>query len=237
MKTTFTSLTTCILLAVSLFLGLKYFQGASELERLSVRTAELKQAEATTTLLIRNLHSEVSDVRAQLRQYANSSNTANTVFAKEDSGSEELLQRVASLEDTIHKLSLRKSPNQKNGDSDSYHSLLSQSDQQSGEISALNRHALAETAFNSDSGVPLGKYADSVEAGVHETASVEVQDLECRTSICKVTFSVNDSATAELADGRSEVVDQLISRADGREVDIQHANDVYGNKVMYVQLR
>tara|TARA_R110001599_G_scaffold353795_2_gene597937 strand:- start:80932 stop:81612 length:681 start_codon:yes stop_codon:yes gene_type:complete len=226
-----------MLVAVSLFLGLKYFQGASELERLSVRTAELKQAEVTTTLLIRNLHSEVRDIRAQLRQFANSSNPVNTVFAKADSGSEELLQRIASLEDSINELSLRRSPNQKNGDNDNYHTLLSQSDQQSGEMSALNRNALAETAFNSDSGVPLGEYAESVEKGVHETASVEIQDLECRTSICKVTFSVSDSSTAELADGRSEVVDQLISRADGREVDIQHANDVYGNKVMYVQLR
>lgn len=235
MKIPFTSLTTAILLAVSVFLGLKYFHGASEFERLSAKTAELKQAEAATTLLIRNLHSEVNDIRVQLRQYANSSNTANTVFAKEDNGSEELLQRVASLEDAIQKLSLRKSHNQKTGDS--YHSLLSQSDQQAGEMSALNRHALAETAFNSDSGVPLGKYAASVEAGVHETAAVEVQDLECRTSICKVTFSVNDSANTELVDGRSEMVDQLISRAEGTEVDIQHANDVYGNKVMYVQLR
>ena len=237
MKTTFTSLTTSLLLAVSLFLGYKYFQGAGELERLSDRMEELKKAEATSTLLIRNLHSEVSDIRAQLRQYANSSNTANTVFAKEDGRSGELLQRVESLEGVIHELSLRQSPVQKNGDSNGHHTLVSQSDLQSGEMSGLKRHALAETVFNSDSGVPLGKYVDSVEAGVNETASVEVRDLECRTSICKVTFSVNDSANAELADGRSEMVDQLISRAEGREVEIQHANDVYGNKVMYVQLR
>jgi hypothetical protein len=106
------------------------------------------------------------------------------------------------------------------------------------ELSEARRYAAAESSFEADSGRPLGDYEDAIGDALHSAGTIEVQNIDCRETSCRVTYSkAGTRASADWLDGDRELVDTLASDAQGHAVEIRYASDPSGNDVMYIQLR
>ena len=93
--------------------------------------------------------------------------------------------------------------------------------------------------FERDSGVPLDTHAEQAIAEVfHASDYVNMQQIYCKKSLCKVTYSRTDSDPqgAVSADERDfALLDQLGDELGWDDLDVRYARDEQGNDVMYVQ--
>lgn len=108
------------------------------------------------------------------------------------------------------------------------------------EISSYNqnRHALAEADFEQDSGTSLGDFTHSLDDALHAVEGIDVSDVSCRDTICKVTYSRTESLEVHNESGETlDLVDKLALDTVGREVDVRYVKDSFGSNVMYIQLR
>lgn len=123
--------------------------------------------------------------------------------------------------------------------SDSLSSYLSPARQESAEETKAQYFAQAESDFESDSGdTPIGEYSDSLSETLQAVNGVDVRAMDCRNSICRVTYSKSESLSPEeLADIDAELIDKMAFGVEGHNVDLTHASDEYGNKIVYIQLR
>ena len=106
------------------------------------------------------------------------------------------------------------------------------------ELSDARHYAIAESSFEADGGTPLGDYEDAIGAALHRAGAIEVQNMNCRKTICRVTYSKTGTrASADRLEEEQELVDILAGDAQGRAVEIRYASDSSGNDVMYIQLQ
>ncbi|MCP5166201.1 MAG: hypothetical protein H6989_02345 [Pseudomonadales bacterium] len=98
--------------------------------------------------------------------------------------------------------------------------------------------AQAEIDFENDTGVPLGDFEETISDTLYTAEGIDVSGMECRGTICKVTYSQSDSLQARDAGADGfEVVDRLAEATSGREVEVRYGSDPAGKKVMYIQIR
>jgi hypothetical protein len=106
------------------------------------------------------------------------------------------------------------------------------------ELSYARLYATAESSFEADQGIPLGDYEDAIGDALHRAGAIEVHSTDCRTTICKVTYSKTEGPEPpDWPGGEQELVDTLARDAQGQDVEIRYASDPSGNDVMYIQLR
>lgn len=109
------------------------------------------------------------------------------------------------------------------------------------EKSAYRPNSTGDEAFVADNGKPLGDYPERL-ADVFNAAGdlVEIRDMECRESICRVTFTpINDNASGMGHDNEYmfSLVDRLTDSLAGVDLVLRHATNAQGNEVMYIQIR
>lgn len=205
------------------------YASTSEAEKLSVGVEG--NTEAITSLRLEIL--AIRDLM-NLKEVSLKSVATATMYDEPD----DLTERIQALEDVVEALSSSK-----------YGSINKASDSPQGRIihrlseltesSALQQNPVAESAFENDSGVvPLNDYTDSLEGALHAVDSIDVKGMDCRDTICKITYSNSESLTAEEEnDSEIELMEKLIDGVQGRDLDIRYAKDGQGNHVMYVQLQ
>ena len=94
----------------------------------------------------------------------------------------------------------------------------------------------AEELFAADAGAPLDKEAqDTIGEVFRASDNVNVQDIYCKNSICKITYSKSQSGMDAGDDSDFALIDQLTDGLGGTGLDIRYAKDEHGNDVMYVQ--
>jgi hypothetical protein len=109
------------------------------------------------------------------------------------------------------------------------------------EKSAYRPNSMGDEAFLADSGKPLGDYPERL-ADVFNAAGdlIEVRDMECRESICRVTFAPshdNASGMGQDNDYMFSLVDRLTDSLPGVDLVLRHATNAQGNEVIYIQIR
>jgi hypothetical protein len=69
--------------------------------------------------------------------------------------------------------------------------------------------------------------------------SIQLYDVDCRKSVCKVTYSLvhdDSSETAAFSDPDMEIMDHLVEGFGGADLDISYARNPKGENIMYIQL-
>ena len=103
---------------------------------------------------------------------------------------------------------------------------------------AMARTQLYEEKYDVDMGVPLGNFPESIRDVFHSSEDIELAELDCKETICKITYSKSNASTNDRDANRDlELADKLAIEASGYQVDVMYAKDSYGNDIMYVQLR
>jgi hypothetical protein len=95
-------------------------------------------------------------------------------------------------------------------------------------------------AFVADSESDSSERADIISDSFHATAkNLQLDDLQCRQSICRLTYSDHSSTTEVGGAGRyndSAFVDQLSQDLGDADLDIRYTTNEYGQKVMYISV-
>lgn len=105
---------------------------------------------------------------------------------------------------------------------------------QTREVIADQARQQVEAQFESDSGLPLGDFGSSIEDAIQQVDGIQAQGIDCRNTICKVSYASGDVSGSEDLDW--QIMEQLLERSGGRQVDVRYANDSFGNSNMYIQL-
>ncbi|MEM9255901.1 MAG: hypothetical protein AAGA91_10650 [Pseudomonadota bacterium] len=102
-------------------------------------------------------------------------------------------------------------------------------------------NGLAESAFSADSGTPLDQQSQAIIAETFHSAEwADLHSMDCRTSICKITYSQSTAAPIDGVtddDAELELIKRIGSDLGEDNLDIRFARDEQGNDVMYVQIR
>ena len=97
---------------------------------------------------------------------------------------------------------------------------------------AYRGNTFAEEIYASDAGKPLDHYSEKIPHALHAMEEhIAVQDIHCKTSVCRVAFSRRGDDK-----DNSDVVERLSTALGDADLDIRHARDEMGNSVMYIQL-
>ena len=151
----------------------------------------------------------------------------------------DLSARIAALEGSLKEISLS-SPRKGGEDSDIIQKQLVDSLLKPSDVSAVNQvqSALAEIEFDNDSGIPLEGFSDSIDETFHSVEGLDVTGMDCRDTICKVTYLKSESTESEEDYyPQDELLDKLAQSAGGRQVEVRYDKDTSGKEVMYIQLR
>ena len=223
------SLICSIFMLVFIFFGEGHAKVSSATNS-SVPTAEISVNSAS----IAELRSELSEIRNQLGNLS-----AREEYVAADNALDELTLRIGAIEKAVESTSLSKpdSSSSREG-SGILKKRVIQNSFESAETSSNENAAVAESIFETDSGTTLGSYAESIGDTFHSFEDIEVHGIECRSTICKVTYSKTDSLEShEESDDNFELVDKLALASDGREVEVRYARAPSGDELMYIQLR
>jgi len=91
----------------------------------------------------------------------------------------------------------------------------------------------------SDCNPTLGGFDSSIEEVIQKLGGIQAQGIDCRNTICKVTYADDEDLSSESTDSEEldwHLMEKLLERSGGKRVDIRYANDSFGNKNMYIQL-
>lgn len=182
----------------------------------------------------------ISLLRLELGKISNHlSVTGGQAAAEElsDVEPDDVAERLRAVEDALAVISQRSAPAIKDA-TDSSVPPINRLSQESIERSSARRYELAEEKFESGSGIPLGGYVSAIDDTLHTLGNIEVQEMDCRDTICKITYTQTEtSGSRQGADEDLELVDKLAQAAEGREVEITYATDPAGDELMYIQVR
>lgn len=202
------------------------------------RPSELQNLEAKVNASLDSisaLHMELQDVRQQLSLRTDVKDSSSVV-AIEDSEYKVLSERLATVEDDLAALSIPRTISREQR-KDAFERRVEEH-AISPEVSSTLLYADAENYFESDSGRPLGGYTDSIDDALHAVEGIDLKGVDCRDTICKITYSKSESATSdEHYDVDSDLEDRLMFGIEGREVELRYANDSMGNNVIYAQVK
>lgn len=149
-----------------------------------------------------------------------------------------MLTRIEGLEDAVAELTTNRGIEGRTSVADVVAVPIVQVSPGDTELSNARQYATAEASFEADRGIPLGDYEDTIGDALHRAGAIEVHSTDCRTTICKVTYSKTEAPESPGSpEGEQELVDTLARDARGQDVEIRYASDPSGNDVMYIQLR
>lgn len=181
------------------------------------------------------LRSELRD----LRDLSNSKNppiTGEPIIASSDSGIKDLMERLEIVEEALTKLSpsMPLSTEQRIATFD----MQMKARAIPTEVSVIEQYQNSESYFESDAGKPLGDYENAIDDSLHSVEGIDVKGVDCRDTICKITYSKSESVTSqEQGDVDSNLADKLMFGVEGRVVELRYANDTMGNNVIYAELK
>lgn len=217
--------------ALSISIGTYLFPEGNEVEPVNltdlvVLNHELNIVKSQNEQLIKTV--EAMEVRQAVV-----SSTLPIALSEDDS---EVYNRISSLEDSVEKLSSANVQDQlvaraegvpRNTWSEK-HSRSTGQEYRSSET--------GETAFYGDSGDSLSHHSDTIRSSLEsEDSGIELHDLECLESVCKVTFNALPHGDENF--GRSvEVADALSDNINGGEIEIHYGRDESGGEVAYIQV-
>ena len=237
MKYIVLAVATASLFSLAGILGLRYLQESRVSHTLDSRLEELSSGIGTNAESIASLLSEVNQMRDQLRLKSPQSLAKTETSTDVESGN--LVKRIQVLEDNMRRFADVESPSTP-GRREAMEKLLSASSHMSGDTSAYSQRqfAAAESDFENDSGTPLGDYKNAISEALHAQDSFQVKGVDCKNTICRITYSESDSLISDDGPGaESDLVAKLAQAVEGVGVEVRYANDPYGNEVMYIQLR
>lgn len=194
---------------------------------------ELTAAVDINVSSIASLRSELGEVRDHLTGICGQMTGQAHAIAEAEINN--LLKRVESIEDSVDTLSDARPGGSlpgKNG-GDGLATFLAKNSP-----SAAENTAVFESDFEADSGEPLGNFSDSIDEALHSIEGIEVTGVDCRTSVCKVSYSKPERTDSqEEFDSEDELVNRLAVSAPGRGVEVRYDKDAYGEDIMYIMLR
>jgi len=181
------------------------------------------------------LRTELLDIRRQLSA-ADRAVTASDGATNEVSATADISARLAALEHSLARLSAEQTASVDQRREDFARRIADRSASPAA-MTATAGYAAAEEAFNLDSGKPLAQYTDAIEQTLHGVDSIELQGLECRESICKITYRPSASLTPqERSDAESALADELMFGINGQSVELTYATDAHGQNLVYVKV-
>ncbi len=224
------------LVSVGAVLGLQTVQETRR-PALDSGSAELAPLIRANVESIATLKSELIELREQLASTERSTNYGVVI----DGGAETagLAKRLDKIEHTLAELSAP-GPLAGSKTGAELEKKLTQVTQLAagGSSISYDQSVQAEIDFENDSGVPLGDIEETISDALYTAEGIDISGMECRDTICKVTYSKSGSFQAQGAgDGGHEIVDQLAQATNGREVEVRYGSDPAGKKVMYIQMR
>ena len=203
-----------------------------------VRPSEIQNLEAKVSASLDSiaaLHRGLRDIRQQLN-LRNGVKDSSSISAIEDSESMDISERLETLEDALAALSIPQSISREQR-KDAFEQRIEERVTPS-VVSSTLLYNDAENYFERDSGKPLGDYSDSISDALHAVEGIDLKGLDCRDTICKITYSNSEFATsAEHHNVGSELEDKLMFGTEGRAVELRYANDSMGNNVIYAQVK
>ncbi len=181
------------------------------------------------------LQTELRDLRRQLSA-ASLAATASGVPSNEVSVAADISARLAAVEQSLAGLSASKSESLDQR-REQFAQRLRDRTTSPAAMTATAGYAAAEEEYNQDSGKPLAQYTDAIEETLHGVDSIELQGLECRESICKITYRPSALLTPqERSDAASALADQLMFGINGQSVELTYATDAHGQNLVYLKV-
>ena len=100
----------------------------------------------------------------------------------------------------------------------------------------------AQAHYESDQGKPLRQYSDTIQEVFQNSANIlELQDIHCKQSICKVSYSLDDAlgqaAASEFDDPATQIIDKLSRSMKDVDLNIGLAVEENGDKVMDIRMQ
>ena len=224
------------LVSVGAVLGLQTVQETRR-PALDSGSAEMAPLIRANVESIANLKSELIELRKQLASTEGA--TSGGVVLDGDAETAGLAKRLDKMEHTLAELSAP-GPLAGSKTGAELENKLTQVTQLAagGSSFSYDQSARAEIDFEKDSGVPLGDLEETIGDALYTAEGIDISGMDCRDTICKVTYSKSGSLRAQGAgDGGYEIVDQLAQATNGREVEVRYGSDPAGKKVMYIQVR
>ena len=182
------------------------------------------------------LEFELGELRKSIADIGEAIKADDAVFRVKNNY-QEIIQRIESMEDA-----LLESSSEDNRFMEKLHSEPEKNF--SARINELDSQAStkqfddAEDYFNADAGKPISAYTDSIEQHLSSASSLNVNGMDCGKSICKVTYSKPEPFKFNVeSDTESELIDKLLFGIEGRDVDLRYADDHYGNRVLYIEMK
>jgi hypothetical protein len=109
------------------------------------------------------------------------------------------------------------------------------------ERSIYQPNQAGEDAFESDDGRPLGEHEEQIlEAFFSATDLIELQDMNCRKSICRITYKSLPADSPDMGPGNESTIlltERLLDHVRGVDLVLRHGKDAMGQGVMYLQIK
>lgn len=224
---------TSLIVSVACILGWNAFFGDYD-NNPSDLTAEVAARERHDNIAaISAMRSELNELQEQLA--VNDRANREAVYLPAPKKMDDLLDRIEAAEDSIEQLySLNSAPIDVG--KSALLDMLAMESNETAEDLAYSQYTLAESNFDNDTGVPLGDYVESIDDALYSIGDLDVKEMNCRTSICKVVYSEGQDSVDDDDSIEWQLMEKLLNDGGSGAVDIRYANDPSGNKVMYIQL-
>lgn len=150
---------------------------------------------------------------------------------------QEIIERIESIEEVLSESSSKDKPSSETLNTELKNNFSMKLEARDYEAS-VKQFADAENYFEVDSGRPIRAYTDLIDQHLNSADGLDVKGMDCGKSICKVTYSKPESLPFNVeSDAESELVDKLLFGIEDRDVDLRYADDPYGNRVLYIEMK
>lgn len=227
------SVFTSVIVTLSVFLALQFLQKDGAETRFPILVAESEVSSLDLQAQIILLKSEIQRLHKRLEGFKHQQEIKATT--RDQANSALFDKRIVQIELALDKLSSDAAVSRLKNNHVVPERMSERMDQHR-EVLTEQRRELVEAQFERDSGLPLGDFSDSIEDVIHQIDGIQAQGIDCRNTICKVTYAAGNELTTESEDADWQLMEQLLERSGGRQVDIRYANDSFGNNTMYIQL-
>lgn len=211
-----------------LIVSIVYFLQKDDIrDEAPVAVANLATPDSALALRITSLEHEIERLHSRLKYHG--------ADPDDQERSVRFDERIAQIELTLDKLSSKAQESHTGSHATTPERMSDRMDQTS-EVITDQKRAYMEAQFDNDSGLPLGDFSHSIEDVMHQVDGIQAQGIDCRNTICKVTYAPAGPALSGSDDVDWQIMEQLLERSGGRQVDIKYVSDALGNNAMYIQL-
>lgn len=218
---------------LSILVVMYFYSRDGTLERLFA-PASLESTTSAVALRpkITSLESEIGELRNSVDSFRRSYALGNT--SKDREGLDKLHQRISKLESHLEHMSNVQYSKKQIGSGKP--TATRDRIEQATEVTTEQRREAAEAQFYRDDGLPLGEFSQSIEYVIHELSEIQAQGIDCRNTICKVTYATVDERSSDSEDWEWELMENLLEHSAGKLVDIRYVKNSFGADTMYIQL-